>query len=108
MVDDVNKNIIGCDVLNSLGLAVVQQKSKKGKGVNNVDIFKCKIKLAIASQFLGLFSGIGLSETHIVKSKFLQKLTAKHPKGCRVPSNLQPRVTVELDKLPNRPYQKID
>ena len=33
------------------------------------------------------------------ESKFHQKFTAKHQKGRLVPINLQPRVTVELDRL---------
>ena len=37
--------------------------------------------------------------THIVKSTFNQKYTAKHPKGCRVPIDVQSRVTDEFDRL---------
>ena len=44
-------------------------------------------------------SRTGLSKTHVAKSKFHQRFTAKHQKGPRVPINLQPRVTVELDIL---------
>ena len=37
--------------------------------------------------------------TYIVKSTFHQKYTAKHPKGCRVPIDVQPGVTDEFDRL---------
>ena len=80
-------------------MAVVQQQAKRGKSINNIDDSTCKIKETIASHFPHLVSRIGLSKTHAVKSKFHQKYTAKHQRGRRVPSNLQPRVTVELDRL---------
>ena len=51
------------------------------------------------TQFPHQVSRIGLSKTHVAKSKFLQKFTAKHQKGRRVPINLQPRVSEELERL---------
>ena len=102
VVEDGHKIIIGRDVFPSLGLAVVQQhQSETGKCVNNINNFACKIKETIAAQFPHLVSSIGLSKTHVAKSKFHQKLTAKHQKGRRVPINLQPRVTADLERLQN-------
>ena len=61
VVEDAHKIIIGRDFFNSFDLAVVQQQAKKGKSVNNIDNFTCKIKETIASQFPYLVSRIGLS-----------------------------------------------
>ena len=103
VVEDVHKIILGRDLFTSLGLAVVQQQQQpeNGKCVNNINNSTCKIKETIAAQFPHLVSRIGLSKTHEAKSKFHQKLTAKHQKVCRVPINLQPRVTAELEHLQN-------
>ena len=102
VVEDGHKIIIGRDLFPGLGLAVVQQhQSDTGKCVNNINNFACKIKETIAGQFPHLVSRIGLSKTHIAKSKFHQKFTAKHQKGRRVPINLQPRVTADLERLQN-------
>ena len=99
VLEDGHKIIIGRDPFNSLGLAVVQQQAKSGKCVNSIDNSTCKNKETIASQFPYLVSRIGLSKTHVAKSNFHQKFTAKHQKVRRVPINLQPKVTVELDRL---------
>ena len=81
VVEVGHKIIIGRDLLPSLGLAVVQQEqSENGKCVNNINNPACKIKETIAAQFSHLVSRIGLSKTHVVKSKFHQKFTAKHQK----------------------------
>ena len=69
------------------------------KCVNNINSSTCKIKETIATQFPHLVSRIGLSKTHVAKSKFQQKFTAEHQKGRCVPINLQPRVSVELERL---------
>ena len=99
LVDDGHKNIIGRDLFTTLGLAVVQQQPETGKCVYNINNSTCKIKETIATQFPHLVSRIGLSKTHVAKSKFHQKVTAKHQKGRRVPKNLQPRVSEELERL---------
>ena len=102
VVEDGHKIIIGRDLFPSLGLAVVQQQqSENGKSVNNINNPACKIKETIAAQFPHLVSRICLSKTHVAKCRFHQKFTAKHQKGRRVPINLQPRVTTELDCLQN-------
>ena len=102
MVEDGHKIIIGGDLFTSLGLAVVQQQQlDKVKCVNNITISTCKIKETIATHFPHLVSRIGLSKTHVAKSKFHQKFTAKHQKGRRVPTNLQPKVTAEVERLSN-------
>ena len=102
VVEDGHNIIIGRDLFPSLGLAVVQKhQSETGKCANNINNFACKIEETIAAQFPHLVSRIGLSRTHVAKSKFHQKFTAKHQKGRRVPINLQPRVTAELDCLQN-------
>ena len=102
VVEDGHKIIIGRDLFPSLGLAVVQQRqSETGKCVNNINNSTCKIKETIAAQFPHLVSRTGLSKTHVAKSKFHQKFTAMHQKGRRVPINLQPRVTAELQRLQN-------
>ena len=88
VVEDGHKNIIGRDLFTTLGLAVVQQQPENGKCVNNINT---------STQFPHLVSRIGLSKTHVAKSKFHQKFTAKHQK--RVPINLQPRVSEELERL---------
>ena len=67
--------------------------------VYNINNPTCKIKESIATQFPHLVSRIGLSKTHVAKSKFHQTFTAKHQKGRRVPINLQPRVSNELERL---------
>ena len=100
VVEDGHKNIIGRDLFTTLGLAVVQQQQpENGKCVNNINTSTCKIKETIAMQFPHLVSRIGLSKTHVAKSKFHQKITAKHQKSRRVPINLQPRVSGELERL---------
>ena len=102
MVEDGHKIIIGRDLFTSLGLAVVQQQQPdNGKCVNNIKNSTCKIKETIAAQLLHLVSRIGLSKTHVAKSKFHQKFTAKHQKVRRAPINLQPRVTAEIERLQN-------
>ena len=92
VVEDRHKLIIGRSLFDSLGLAVVQH-------VLTILIFQIKIKETIVSQFPPLVSRIGLSKTHVVKSQLHQEFIAKHQKSRRVPINLQPRVTVELDRL---------
>ena len=99
VVDDGHKNIIGRDLSTTLGLAVFQQQPETGKCVNNINNSTCKIKKTIATQFPHLVSRVGLSKTHVAKSKFHQKFTAKDQKGRRVPINLQPRVSEELERL---------
>ena len=99
VVEDGHRNIIGRDLFTTLGLAVVQQQLDNGKCVNNINTSACKIKETIATQFPHLVSRIDLSKTHLAKSKFHQKFTAKHQKGRRVPINLQPRVSAELERL---------
>ena len=99
VVEDGHRNIIGRDLFTTLGLAVVQKLPENGKCVNNINTSTCKIKETIATQFPHLVSRIGLSKTHVAKSKFRQKFTAKHQKGRRVPINLQPRVSEELERL---------
>ena len=85
VVEDGHKLIIGRDIFSSLGLAVVQQQAKRSKCVNNIDNSICSVKQTIVSQFPNLTLRIGLSKTHVIKSKFHQKITAKHPKGRREP-----------------------
>ena len=80
VVEDGHRNIIGRDLFTTLGLAVVQQQPDNGKCVNNINTSTCKIKETIATQFPHLVSRIGLSKTHVAKSKFHQKFTAKHQK----------------------------
>ena len=49
-----------------------------------------------------------MSKTHVAKSKFHQKFTAKHQKGRHVPINLQPRVSEELERLQTEgPIEKL-
>ena len=99
VVEDGHKQIIGRDIFNSLGLAVVQQQAKSSICVINFDNSACKNKETIASQFTYLVSIIGLPKTHVAKPNFHQKFTAKHQRSRRVSVNLQLRVTVELDCL---------
>ena len=106
VVEDGHKLIIGKDLFNSLGLAVVQKQAKSGKCVNKIDNSTCKIKETIASEFPYLVSKIGHSKTDIAKPKFHQHFTAKHQKGRRVLFNLQPRVTVELFRLQKEGHTK--
>ena len=102
VVEEGHKIIIGRDLFPSFGLAVVQQhQSETGKCVNNINNFACKIKETIAAKLPHLVSRIGLSKTHVAKSKSHQQFTAKHQKGRRVPINLQTRVTAELERLQN-------
>ena len=102
IVEDGHKIIMGRDLFNSFGLAIVQQQQpKKGKCVSNFNNSTFKIKETIAAQFPHLVSRIGLSNTHVAKLKFHQKFTAKHQKGRCVPINLQPRVTAKLERLEN-------
>ena len=99
VVEDVHRNIIGRELFTTLGFAVVQQQPENGKCVNNINTSTCKIKETIATQCPHLVSKIGLSKTHVAKSKFHQKFTAKHQKDRRVQINLQPRVSAELERL---------
>ena len=81
VVEDGHKFIIGRDLFTSLGLAVVQQQqTDNGKCVNNINNSTCKNKEKIMAQIPHLVSRIGLSKTHVAKSKFHQKFTAKHQK----------------------------
>ena len=95
------KIIIGRDLFNSLGLAVFQQQAEIGKCVNSINNSTCKIKDTIAAKFPYLVSRIGLSKTHVAKSKFHQKFRAKHQRGrSKAPEKkLQTRVTADLDRL---------
>ena len=105
VMEDGHKIIIGRDLFTSLGLVVVQQQQpERGKCVNNSNNSTCKFKETIAAHFPHLVSSFGLSKTHVAKSKFHQKFTAKHQKGWRVPINLQPRVTAELEGLQNEDH----
>ena len=97
VVEDGHRNIIGRDLFTNLGLAVVQQP-ENGKCVNNINTSTCKIKETIAMQFPHLVSRIGLSKTH-VEIKVSSKVYSKASKGRRVPINLQPRVSEELERL---------
>ena len=99
VVEDGHKNIIGRDLFTILGLAVVQQQPEKCKCFVNINSSTCKIKETVATQFLHLVSRIFWSKTHVAVSKFHQKFTAKHQKGRRVPINLQPRVSAEIERL---------
>ena len=99
VVEDGHRNIIVRDLFTTLGLAVVQQQPENGKCVNNINTSACKIKETIATQFPHLVSRIGSSKTHVLKSMFHQKFTAKRQKGRRVPIILQPRVSEELERL---------
>ena len=90
-VEDEHKIIIGGDPFASLGRAIVHQHPENGKCINSINNSTFKIKDTIAIQFPNLVSRIGFSKTHVAKSKFHQKFTAKHQK--RVLINLQPRVT---------------
>ena len=85
VVEDGHDIIIGKDMCTSLGLSIVEQQTESGKGVNNINNSTCKIKVTIAAQFSHLVFRIGLSKTHVAKSKFHQKFTAKHQKGRHVP-----------------------
>ena len=97
VVEDGRKIIIGSDLFTSLGLAVVQQQPDNGRCVNNINNSTCKIRETIVVQFPSLVPRIGLSKTHVAKSEFHQKFSAKHQKGRRVQINLPPRVTAELE-----------
>ena len=101
VVGDEHKIIIGGDLFTNLGLAIVQQQPEGGNCVNNINNSTCKFKDTIGAQFPHPVSRIGLSKTHVAKSKFHQKFTANHQKGRRVPIKLQPRVAAELDRLQN-------
>ena len=90
---------MGRDLSSSVGLAVVKQQAKRTECINDIDNSACKVKQAILLQFPDLVSKIGSTKTHVIKSKFHQKFTAKHQKSCRVSINLQPGVTAELDRL---------
>ena len=78
VVQGGHKLLNGRDLFDSLGLVVVQQQVKRGKCVNNIDNSRCTFKQTIASYFPQLVSKIDLSKTHLMKSKFDQKFTAKH------------------------------
>ena len=102
IVEDSHKIIIGRDLFNSLGLAIVQQQQpENGKCVINNNNSTRKNKKTTAAQLPHLVSRVGLSKTHEAKSKFHQKFTAKHQKGRCLPINLQPRVTAELERSQN-------
>ena len=101
VVENGHKIIIGRGLFTSNCLAIVQQQPESGKCVNNIFKSTCKIQDTIPAQFPNLVSRIGLSKTHVAKSKFHQKFTAKLQKGRRVLIKLQPKFTAELDRLQN-------
>ena len=93
VVEDEQKLIIERDLLNSLGLAVVQHQARRVKIVNNIDSSICKMKQTIASQFPHLVTRIGLSKTQVVKSKFIRssQQSTKKVVSFRLTSNLELR-----------------
>ena len=103
--EDACLTIVGMDTNSSLeeifsevfDLQWCNKNQKVFKCVNNIVSFVCKVKQAIALPFPNLVSKIGLSESHVFKSKFHQKFTIKHQKARRLPINLQLRVTIQLD-----------
>ena len=82
-------------------------QAKSGNCVNNFDISTSTVKQSNALQLPDLVSRIGLSKTDVIGSKFHQKFTAKHPKGCRVTIDLQTRVFAELDRLQKGHIEKL-
>ena len=81
IVEDGHKIIIGRDLFNSLGLAIVQQQQPEDdKCVDNINNSTCRTKDTIEAQFPHLVSRFGLSKTDVAKSKYHQKFTAKHQK----------------------------
>ena len=70
VVGDGHKLLIGRDLFNSLGLAVVQRQVKRGICIINIDNSTCTHKQKIKSQVPQPVSKIGLSKTHVVKSNF--------------------------------------
>ena len=91
VVDDGHKIIIGRDIFNSLGLAVVQQQEGNGKCVNNINNSTCKIKDTIADQFPHFGSKDWPFKDTCSEIQVPSKVYSKAPKGRRVPINLQPR-----------------
>ena len=88
-----HKIIIGRDHFNSLGLAILQQQQpENGKCVNNIDNSTCNIKKTIAAQFPHLVLRIGLSKTHVAKSKFHQRLQQNTKKVDAFPLIYNPRL----------------
>ena len=91
VVEDGHRPIIRRDLFPQLGLSLTQTKQ-----VANINQNQCLIKKQIAFDFPGLFSRIGKSLKHSVKSMFHKNFTPTHQKGRRVPINLQPLVNDEF------------
>ena len=89
VVKDGLKPLIGRDLFEALGFSITQTVcSNEGSMVNTITT-QCSFKTHIANQLPQLFSRIGRSKIHIVKSKFHRNFQPKHQNGRRVPINLQ-------------------
>ena len=97
VVADGLKSLIGRDLFDQLGLAVTQSTFLKGNSIKN--IASPEFKEQIAKTFPGLVSRLGMSKSHVAKSKFHKDFQPRHQKGRRIPINLQDTVNAELRKL---------
>ena len=94
VVEEGHRPIIGRDLFPKLCFSITQFKQ-----IANVDQNQCLIKKQIAFDFPGLITRIGKSLKNSVKSTIHTHFTPTHQKRRRVPSNLQPLVNAELQKL---------
>ena len=97
VVADGLRSLIGRDLFDQLGLAVIQSTFLKGNSINN--IASPEFIEQIVKTFPGLVARIGRSKSHVAKSKFHKDFQPRHQKGRRIPINLQDKVKAELRKL---------
>ena len=93
------KPLIGRDLFEALGISINQTLSSNEGSMVNTITTQWPFKTRIANEFPQLFSRIGRSKIHIVKSKFHKNFKLKRQKARRVPNNLQDRVNSESKKL---------
>ena len=95
VVTDGLTPLIGRDLFDSLGISVTETLNSVEGSTINIITTQCRLNPRIANQFPKLFSRIGRSKIHLVKSKFHRFFQPRHQKGRRVSIHLQCRVNTE-------------
>ena len=100
IVENKTNNIMGRDVLSTLGITLKAQKpqGKQIQKIFNIQTEKNIIKW-IVHKYPHLCTRLGWSKNHIAKSVFKQNYTPSQHKGPRVPLHLLDKVENELKKL---------
>ena len=95
---DGPKSLIGRDLYDQLGLAVIQSSPFQGNHINTISS-SSEFKEHVAKNVPNLTSRIGISKNHVTKSNFDKDFQPRLLKGRRIPIKLQDKVNIELEKL---------